>query len=112
MLQKLFYSIRNNDLQSVKAILQREPDLIQARDERGSTPLLLAAYYGHDELTQYLLTLNPVIDEKDASGSTALMGSCFKGHLSVVKLLIDAGANVNEANESGGTALFFAAMFN
>ncbi len=80
MSEKLFYAIRSEDLSSVKEILKKDKSLLNTKDQRGSTPLLLATYYGYEELTDYLLGLQPYLNEKDGSGNTALMGVCFKGH--------------------------------
>jgi len=112
MTEKLFYAIRSEDLNSVKEILKKDASLINAKDQRGSTPLLLATYYGFEDITDFILSLNPELNEKDGSGNTALMGVCFKGYESIAEKLIRAGANVNETNSMGGTALHFAAMFN
>jgi ankyrin repeat protein len=108
----LFQAIRNEDAIVVKKLLQEDPSLLNIKDNRGSTPLLLATYFGNEEITDFLLSLKPDIDEKDASGNTALMGVCFKGFGSIAEKLIKAGANVNETNYSGATALVFAATFN
>lgn len=112
MSEKLFYAIRSEDLNSVKEILKKDKSLINVKDQRGSSPLLLATYYGFEDITDYILSLNPDLNEKDGSGNTALMGVCFKGHESIAEKLIKSGADVNVTNSTGGTALHFAAMFN
>ena len=40
--EQLFTFIRENDLEGVKGILNKNPDLVKGQDQRGSTPLLLA----------------------------------------------------------------------
>lgn len=107
-----FNDIRNGNLERVKKTLDNIPDLLHAIDDRGSTPLLLATYYGHIDVTKYLLDLGAEVDAKDSSGNTALMGVCFKGYEKIVALLVNAGANVNHVNSMGATSLIYAASFN
>ena len=53
--QELFNQIRSGNLEAVQKLLNNDPALLEVKDERGSTPLLLAAYYGHTDLVVFLL---------------------------------------------------------
>ena len=110
--EDFFNAIRSGDLEGIQKTLASVPDLLNAIDERGSTPLLLATYYGHMEAAKYLLDLGAEVDAKDSSGNTALMGVCFKGYENIATLLVNAGANVNHVNSMGATSLIYAASFN
>ena len=107
-----FDQIRNGNAKAIEEALQPNPELLESTDERGSTPLLLSTYYGHENVAVLLLQKGAKIDMKDSSGNTALMGVCFKGYIGIAKLLIDAGANVNHVNAMGATCLIYAATFN
>ena len=108
-----FYAaIREGNLEAVKAGLQEEPKWLEHRDERGSTPLLLATYYGHKDLSTFLLEAGAELNVEDNSGNTPLMGVCFKGFLDLAELLIEQGADVNHQSAMGATALIYAATFN
>jgi ankyrin repeat protein len=107
-----FNEIRNGNYNEVKAMLTKNPMLINSKDERGSTALILATYYDEQEIADLLLDMGAKIDAKDASGNTALMGVCFKGYTDVAKKLIERGANINERNAMGATCLIYAATFN
>jgi ankyrin repeat protein len=107
-----FNSIREGNLERTAALLKAHPKLISSRDQRGSTPLILAGYYNQAEVVRLLLDQGAAVDEKDGSGNTALMGACFKGYTGIAEILIEAGANVNERNGMGGTCLIFAVTFN
>ncbi|WP_348772820.1 ankyrin repeat domain-containing protein [Aquimarina sp. MMG016] len=107
----LFNAIRSSDLETIKTILDNNPNLVSSKDTRGSTPLLLAAYYGLEDVVKAILKYNPDINAKDGMGNTALMGVCFKGHYTIAKILIDAGADVNQKNNNNATALIYAATF-
>jgi ankyrin repeat protein len=107
-----FDAIRNGNLKTLKTLGEKDPGLFQAKDQRGSTPLILAAYYNQGEIVEYLLEKGVQVDDKDGAGNTALMGCCFKGYVPVAEKLIAAGADVNTVNSLGSTCLIYAVTFN
>ena len=106
----LFSASRQGNVPVLKEVFEIIND-VNVTDERGYTPLIIAAYNNQPEAVQALLDAGAAIDAKDHSGNTALMGACFKGYTDVATLLIDKGANLNAQHGNGGTALMFAAMF-
>jgi uncharacterized protein len=78
---------------------------------KGHTPLMLAAYYGHQECVVYLLEKGSDPNFADSNGNSILMGVAFKGFTNIAKLLVEHGARVDYANGKGQTALNFAQMF-
>ncbi len=110
-MEDIFNAIRNNEYNEVEAILDLNPEVVHQKDGRGSTPLLLATYYGLEDITRLILTYKPNLDEKDGVGNTALMGVCYKGHYEIAKLLVESGADVNQRNLNEATALIYAATF-
>lgn len=105
----IFEAARTNNVLELKEHIQKGQ--INARDNRGSTPLIIAAYYNHSEAVKFLLKAGAKTELKDNLGHTALMGACFKGHIDIVKLLLDKGASVNTETDHGSTALTYAATF-
>lgn len=108
----LFSAIRNGDLEKVKKIILVYPEFVNSRDDRESTPLLLATYYGQEDIADLLLEQGAEFDAADASGNTALMGVCFKGYTKIANKLIENGANINHRNSTGSTCLIYAVTFN
>ena len=53
--QSMFSAIEDNDIDKVAEILGSEPQLVHQRNGQGWTPLMNAAYYGHDGLVILLL---------------------------------------------------------
>ena len=84
---------------------------INAKDARGSTPLILATYYNNKASVAALLKAGADSEIQDSMGNTALMGVCFKGYTEVAKMLLESGALVDTQNGNGATALTFAATF-
>lgn len=107
----IFDAIRNNDIDSLKSIIETTPDAVHLSDQRGSNPLLLASYFGHFEISEFLIANGADVNQRDLSGNTALMGVCFKGPLAMAKLLINNGADVNALNNNGASALSFASNY-
>ncbi len=107
----LFDAARMGRVDVIPALLQAGAD-IEARNEQGHTPLILASYNGHAEATALLLAHGAQVDAADgARGNTALMGTAFKGFDKVAELLLAAGAQVDRRNDAGQTALMLAALF-
>ena len=106
----LFSASRQGNVPVLKEIfaLINNVDVI---DERGYTPLIIAAYNNQYDAVKALLYAGADINATDGSGNTALMGACFKGYEDVAQLLIANEADVNAMHGNGGTALMFAIMF-
>ncbi|MGB5370361.1 MAG: ankyrin repeat domain-containing protein [Flavobacteriaceae bacterium] len=111
-MESFFNAIRQGDLNTVKTLGNRHPDLLDGKDQRGSTPLILATYYNHGDIVDFLLEKGVGVDEKDGVGNTALMGVCFKGYTDIAEKLMKAGADVNTTNTMGSSCLIFAVTFN
>ncbi len=84
---------------------------LDAKDKKGYSPLMLAAYHGHLEAVRLLLSLTPDIESRDNNGNSILMAATFNGHFSVVELLLEHGADPHAANYKKQTALVFARTF-
>lgn len=65
-----------------------------------STPIGLAAQFGHTDIVRLLIRAGANVNIRDINGWTPLMWAATKGYLEIVRLLIQAGANVN--NRSNG----------
>jgi len=68
--------------------------LLDKQDIKGSTPLIIAAEHGREDIVELLLT-DGRVDPDQFSHYTALFLACQNAHYGVAKLLVDAGANVN-----------------
>src|SRR3989338_5936163 len=87
---------------------EEEKKLVEWRDERGVTPLLVACGSGRERAVQTLLSAGVDLESADEDGRTGLVVACSKGHSLVVEKLLEAGAQVDAASKSGATALYMA----
>ena len=106
----LWAAARRNDLGELARLLT-EGAAIDARDHRGYSPLMLAAYLGHTEAFDFLLRAGADANSVDLAGNSVLMGAAFKGHLPIVQLLLSAGADLTIRNQAGMDARAFATAF-
>jgi ankyrin repeat protein len=90
------------DTAEVKALLSKQPDLVNAKNEKGSTPLHLASYKGHLEMVKFLLEKGADIEAENGSGFTSLQLAVYGGHRNVAEFLIDKGSDINAINKQMG----------
>jgi hypothetical protein len=84
----LHIATRHSELEVVKELLNRNPELIAEKNNLGTTTLHFAAQYGHLEVVKELLNRNPeLVLEKTNNGATALHLAAHYGHLEVVQFL-------------------------
>lgn len=106
----LWSAAKNNDRDDLERLLDGGAD-IDAVDARGYSPLMLAAYAGHEEAFELLLRRGADCNSSDRAGNSVLMGCAFKGHLALVQRLLDQGADPTRRNQHGLDARAFAANF-
>ena len=96
------------DLEDIRVLIDAGAD-VNAKDEDGWTPLLLAVDCGHLEALQTLIDVGADVNAKNNSGDTPLhyMVS-YDSNPKVLHALINAGADVNAKNEDGKTSLYYA----
>ncbi|XP_056145493.1 ankyrin repeat domain-containing protein 50 [Lampris incognitus] len=97
-------------------LLERGADPVH-RDRDGMTPLLLAAYEGHEDIVELLLEAGADVDETAspdantpaATAVTPLLAAAAMGHISTVGRILFWGAAVDAIDGEGKTALSLAA---
>jgi ankyrin repeat protein len=87
----LFRAVREGDTTMVKSLLSAPGAEVNAKDDRGSTPLLEAARYGHNDIARMLIANGASFKAKDKDGKTALMLAVQGNHDEVVRVLKQAG---------------------
>lgn len=102
--KRLFTSLENGDLVKAAECLQHN-DLIEAKDTRGCTPLIIAAEKGYDSLVHLLLKIGANPNARCLDGSTALHYAVQYGKIDSVQHLIASKAGVNAQDSGGATPL-------
>jgi len=123
MTEEFLKAVTQGDIEKVKAMLKTDPRLAQAKDSRGVSAILKAAYFGQKGIVEVLLAsgLELSIFEAAATGQTERVRALIKkdesltnafspdgfmplglavffGHRETVEALLAAGAEVNTAS--------------
>jgi len=92
----------------IQEMVRNSPDLINASEGGGSTPLVKAAAQGQLMVVQYLLKSGADVN-LESHATTALCEAAGRGHLAIVELLLKHGTAVDAQDGSGETPLHKAA---
>ena len=100
------------DIEAVRALLRKDPKVVNAKDPIGFSPLYHAAEGGHREVIATLLAAGANANDftgNNGWGYSPLLVAAEKGHADVVALLLEHGADVNSKSRSEESALWLAA---
>ncbi len=92
LLKPLHESIQKRDIPGLKKLIQRYPDWLEGRDEKGRTPLHLAAGLGAEDLATLLLDAGVYMEARDMDGLTPLESAMRNQRQVLVQLLKNRGA--------------------
>ncbi|PNJ09248.1 ANKRD27 isoform 4, partial [Pongo abelii] len=82
-----------------------------SRDDRGHTPLHVAALCGQASLIDLLVSKGAVVNATDYHGATPLHLACQKGYQSVTLLLLHYKASAEVQDNNGNTPLHLACTY-
>ncbi|MFT5103807.1 MAG: ankyrin repeat protein [Candidatus Latescibacterota bacterium] len=108
--QDVFEAARKGDMKTLESLCGSTPDILNASNDEGYTPLMLAAYYGHENMISYLVKGGAIIDGKSKYG-TPIMAATVKNNETIVDVLIAHGADPNIQDANGKTALLYCSTF-
>ena len=107
-LSTLFDAIRQDDTTLFDEVLPTIED-VDAADERGSTALILAAYYTRLYMLDKLLYAAADPNIGGAMGNP-IHGAAYKGSTEIVKHLVYHGASLDVTDSQGSTPLHYAVL--
>lgn len=101
-------AVTKGKLDSVKALLKKNPNLISSIDKDGATPLHFATAKGNKAMAQLLIDNKADVNAKKKDGVTPLHVAAALGMKDVAELLIAKKAYVNNTDKAGRTPLLVA----
>ena len=104
---KFVDAVREGKDNDAFALLEANPNIVNARNSKGETALL-AAVERRSNWTAHLLRSEADPNLADRSGETPLIAAARIGYGDAVQWLLIAGAKVDAANRMGETALIIA----
>jgi len=90
--QDIFEAVRNGDIAKVKELVEKNPELIKARNARKSTPLHAAVDVNNEPIARYLIEKGADLNAVNANRWTPLY---YAKNARMAKLLVDNGADIN-----------------
>lgn len=105
--QEIFDAIRTGDLAKVKELIEKDPQLIKAKNPRQSTPLHVAVDVNNEPIARYLIEKGADLNAINSNSWTPLF---YAKEKEMTKLLVEKGADINfEASNS--TALAWSLLY-
>ena len=108
----IFEACATGRITHVIRLLAREPALVASYSSDGFQPLGLAAFFGHEEVVQYLLAAGAPVNAPSTNPMKVMpLHSAAAGrHTEIARLLLAAGADPNTRQAGGFSALHSAAQ--
>lgn len=109
--EDLFDAAAIGDVDRARALLDADPDLVDARAGDGFAPLHLAAWFGHPKVAELLLAKGADVEAvaTNGSGLRPLHSAAAGGHEVIAHLLLDRGADIEAVQGAGVRAIHSAA---
>jgi ankyrin repeat protein len=108
----LFEACALGKFQETADLVNRDPELINSFSRDGFTPLGLAAYFGHEEISRLLISKGASVNTAANNGFNVfpIHSAVAARSYNITKMLLEAGAEVNVKQQAGFTALHAAAQ--
>jgi len=103
--QDIFQAVQQRDSAVVKALLEKSPDQVSARNPDGMTPLHIAAAYGLLDIARCLIENRADVNARDKLGNPPMHYCAYSGSRAVAELLASRGAEVKVRNAAGMSPL-------
>jgi ankyrin repeat protein len=107
--QDAFELLRKGDIPAVKAMVEKSPQLVEARDGQGLTLLHYAAYGQSADLVEFLIGKGAKRDAADPDGDTPLHIAAMSDRTEVAAALLGRGASIEARNDYQRTPLLLCA---
>jgi ankyrin repeat protein len=107
--QEIFDTLRKGDIQTVKALIEKTPQLVDARDGDGMTPLHYAAYGRDVGLINFLVDKGAKLELRSAQQKTPLHIAVMNDRQEAASALIKRGAALEARDDYLRTALILCA---
>lgn len=107
----VFEIAKKGTVLQMQELLAKNPEMADAANSNGSTPLILAAYYANEAVALWLCDQVKDINYHSGRG-TALMAAVMSGNAATIAKLLAKKANPDITDTDGKTALMYAVYFN
>lgn len=93
--QTIFDLARKGTPSEMISLLNNHPEQVNLISDRGSSPLLLAAYYGNNDVAKVLIDKGAKLNECYSEGSL-VYALIYKNNFELLEIILKKGVNVND----------------
>ena len=108
-MRPIHWACSRGQLSTVRYLVGEAAVPIDARDARFTTPLMIAAQYGWEQLLYWLTRQGASYKQVDRDGDSAIHWAAYKDHLEPLVTLSRLGMSPAETDKFGSTCLHLAA---
>jgi ankyrin repeat protein len=101
---------QKGDIEGAKALIEKDPELVNARDKDGRTPLHWACRGVHLDVVKFLVENGADVNAEDSNKIVPLHSLATRNNAAAIAVLLENGADVDFEDYGGNTALHYAAM--
>ena len=101
-------AVQDRDGSKATQLLSDHPTVINAKDGKGDTGLIIALRNGDRDWVDFLLSKGAGPNAQGAGGDTPLIAAAKSGSYDAAELLLGLGVRVDGTNKSGETPLIIA----
>ncbi len=101
-------AVRDRDGNKVTELIEARPTIVNTRNLKGETALIIAISRTDDLWTKFLLGKGANPSLANASGDTPLIAAARVGYTEAIEILLALGAKVDVGNKMGETPLIVA----
>ncbi|XP_052767081.1 ankycorbin-like isoform X3 [Mya arenaria] len=108
----LHHCADNLETQCAEMLLDKDPSVLEEKDEQGYTVLTLAVLVGNDKLMTLLLDRKANLQVTDNEGHLLTHWAAVCGQLKVLDILVQHGADLSSADHHHAYPIHYAAQMN
>ena len=101
---------QKGDLEGLKTLIEKDPALVNAKDNDGRTPLHWACRGVHLDVVKFLVEKGADVNAEDSNKIVPLHSLASRNSAKAIAVLADNGVEVDAKDYGGNTALHYAAM--
>ncbi len=105
----IFNVARNGTVEDLIVLVNINKDTVNSINKRGDSPLVLATYYGNNDVALYLAEIAADINIQSKNG-TPLIAAVYTSNFVLTKGLLHLGANIEGKDSAGKTPIMYAVI--